>query len=207
MNANTTRSIPSSSRVPSGAGASAGSKGASPGPSFGATSGSDQANVDPLAELLTSFTGAQTPGSDMFDLLQQMRQGGPQAAGPEAETLKRDKAIRNLIQLLSTWLLLAYFVFFLEPAAYTERVGSLDVGRWTRWAVLGQNRNILELLSTFKVQPQPVCILHIRDGCCILMIDTRQAFFWAFAALEAAIQFNNIRKFFVSCSFSTRAHH
>lgn len=166
LNANTARSVPSSSPMPSGASVAGTSAG------LGPSVGSDQANADPLAQLLTSFTGAQTPGSDMFSLLQQMRQGGPQAANPEAETLKRDKAIRNLIQLLSTWLLLAYFVFFLEPAAYTERVGSLDVGRWTRWAVLGQNKNMLELLSTFKVQPQPVCIFFICHGCCILMVPT-----------------------------------
>ncbi|KAF7784824.1 hypothetical protein Agabi119p4_989 [Agaricus bisporus var. burnettii] len=184
MNASATRPSLPSSRVPSGTSAASKSsdpRGPSPGPFVGGSSGSDQANADPFAELLTSFSGAQTPGSDMFDLLQQMRQGGAQSSNPETETLKRDKAIRNLVQLVSTWLLLAYFVFFLEPAAYTKHVGSLDVGRWTRWAVLGQNRNMLELLPTFKVEPQP-------------------AFFWAFAALESAIQFNNIRKIFSSQS-------
>jgi len=153
------------SRVASGASASA------PDPS------TEQLENDPLAELLASLGGGagagQPTGTNMFELLQTMR-NGPQALTPEAQTPKRDKAFRNLIQLVSTWLLLAYFVFFLEPAAYKERVGSLDVGRWSRWAVLGENRNMLELLSTFKVQPQP-------------------AFFWAFVALQAAVHFNSIR--------------
>lgn len=180
MNASATRPSLPSSRVPSGtsaAGKSSDPRGPSPGPFVGGSSGSDQANADPFAELLTSFSGAQTPGSDMFDLLQQMRQGGAQSSSPETETLKRDKAIRNLVQLVSTWLLLAYFVFFLEPAAYTKHVGSLDVGRWTRWAVLGQNRNMLELLPTFKVEPQPVCVYYIYTSVCsILMITNRLSF-------------------------------
>lgn len=165
LNANPTRPN-TTSRVSSGASAS----GRSPGP--GADSKNDQADVDPLADLFASLGGGvpgQSPGSDMFSLLQQMRQG-PQTPSPESQTPRREKAIRNLIQLVSTWLLLAYFVFFLEPAAYKERVGSLDVGRWTRWAMLGENRNMLELLSTFKVQPQPVCVSPIYYSYCILIV-------------------------------------
>lgn len=117
--------------------------------------GSDgQADADPITEMVASLS-AGASSSDMFNFLQQVRQG-TQATSPEVDTLQRDKAIRRIIQLVTAWLLLAYFVFFLEPSVYRSRVGSLDVGRWTRWAVLGENRNMLGLLQTFIVQPQPV---------------------------------------------------
>lgn len=155
LNANPPRSSPSS-RVSSGASVS--NRGPSPGPQ--ADLGSEQLENDPFVDLFSALGGGaagagQSNGLNMLDLMQKMRQA-PQISDSELQTHKRDKAIRKLIQLVSTWLLLAYFVFFLEPAAYKDRVGSLDVGRWTRWAVLGENRNMLELLSTFKVQPQPV---------------------------------------------------
>ncbi|KXN86146.1 hypothetical protein AN958_10448 [Leucoagaricus sp. SymC.cos] len=179
LNANPMRSHPSS-RVPS----ATSNQGHSPGPQAGSNPGSGPGEVDPLAEIMASLGGGipgQSPGSDMFNLLQQMRQGA-QPPTPESDTSKRDKAIRRIIQLISAWLLLVYFVFFLEPSAYRGRVGSLDVGRWSRWAVLGGNElNMFELLSTFKVQPQP-------------------AFFWAFAALEAALHFNAVRNLLSSRS-------
>lgn len=132
-------------------------------PGKGHNSRSDeQTDVDPFAEMLASLsTGASgAPGSDMFSLLQQIRQG-TQATSPDVDTLQRDKAIRRTVQLVTAWLLLACFVFFLEPSAYRTRVGSLDVGRWTRWAVLGEERNMLELLQTFIVQPQPVSEIYL----------------------------------------------
>ncbi|KAL9715660.1 hypothetical protein Ac2012v2_000103 [Leucoagaricus gongylophorus] len=138
--------------------------------------GSDgQADADPITEMVASLS-AGASSSDMFNFLQQVRQG-TQATSPEVDTLQRDKAIRRIIQLVTAWLLLAYFVFFLEPSVYRSRVGSLDVGRWTRWAVLGENRNMLGLLQTFIVQPQP-------------------AFFWAFIALEAVLHFDSLRNVF-----------
>jgi len=114
----------------------------------------EQTDVDPIAKMLASLS-AGAPGSDMFSLLQQARQGA-QATSLDVDTLQRDKAIRRTVQLVTAWLLLACFVFFFEPSAYRARVGSLDVGRWTRWAVLSEDRNMLELLQTFVVQPQPV---------------------------------------------------
>jgi hypothetical protein len=150
LNANTMHSN-SSSHAPSGAPTS--HRGPSPGPQ--ASSNPGQGDVDPLAEMLAQLGGGapgQSMGSDMFSLLQQMRQG----ATSQPDTAKRDKAIRRIVQFISAWLLLAYFVFFLEPAAYRGRMGSLDVGRWSRWAVLGENRKMIELLPTFIVQPQPV---------------------------------------------------
>jgi len=64
---------------------------------------------------------------------------------------------------------------------YKQHVGSLDVGRWSRWAVLGEEKKALGLLPTFKVQAQP-------------------AFFWIFVALEAAVHFNSVRKLLTSRS-------
>ncbi|KAF5356220.1 hypothetical protein D9756_004327 [Leucocoprinus leucothites] len=178
LNANPMHSN-ASGRVPSGASASG--RGHSPGPQVGSNLGGGQGDIDPLAEMMASLGGGAqgSPGSDMFSLLQQMRQGAQPAASPESENLKRDKAIKGIVQLVSAWLLLAYFVFFLEPSAYRARVGTLDVGRWTRWAILGENRNMLELLQTFIVQPQP-------------------AFFWAFAALETVLHFDTLRNIFSS---------
>lgn len=192
LSANPPRSKPSS-RVPSGASAS------------GPDVRTEQPENDPLAELLGSLGGGagQPAGSPMFDMLQMMR-NGPQASTPEVQTSKRDKAIRSLIQLVSTWLLLVYFVFFLEPAAYKQHVGSLDVGRWSRWAVLGENRSMLELLSTFKVQPQPVCLWMVRQLFFLYfeLISLPQAFFWAFIALQTAVHFNTIRNTFVRSCFT-----
>ncbi|KAF9446772.1 hypothetical protein P691DRAFT_776601 [Macrolepiota fuliginosa MF-IS2] len=177
LNANPTRSAPPS-RVPSGASAS----GRDSSPSSFA--GNEQPGNEPLADIFAALGGGATGGSpsglDMLSLLQNMRQG-PQAATPETEAPKRTKAIRSLIQLVSTWLLLAYFVFFLEPGVYKQHVGSLDVGRWSRWAVLGEEKKALGLLPTFKVQAQPT-------------------FFWVFVALEAAVHFTSVRKLITSRS-------
>jgi len=132
-------------------------------PGKGPNSRSDErTDVDPFAEMLASLSAGASgaSGLDMFSLLQQIRQG-TQATSPDVDTLQRDKAIRRTVQLVTAWLLLACFVFFLEPSAYRTRVGSLDVGRWTRWAVLGEERNMLELLQTFIVQPQPVSEIYL----------------------------------------------
>ncbi|KAF9554780.1 hypothetical protein CPC08DRAFT_712650 [Agrocybe pediades] len=77
-----------------------------------------------------------------------------------------------LLHLVAMWCLLAYFVLWAEPLAYTEGVteelGVNAVGMWRRWANLGQKSALLENTARrFVVQVVP--------------------FFWAFTTLQIVL--------------------
>lgn len=139
--------------------------------SLGSTAGTenDRPATDPLADTFAPFINGQQ--GKLFEVYEKLM-GGQNPAVTSAAN--RTKAILGLLQTILSWLLLAYFVWWVEPAAYVQQVGSLDVGRWSRWAVLGENQlKMSEVLLTFRVHPVP--------------------FFWAFAALEISFRFYTIR--------------
>jgi hypothetical protein len=102
LSANPMHSSPGS-RVPSGAAVS--NRGTSP----GLQTSSNTEEIDPFAEIMASLGGSipsQSPGLDMFQVLQKMRQGA-QPTNPESEVPRYSKAIWRFVQLISTWGLLA----------------------------------------------------------------------------------------------------
>lgn len=84
---------------------------------------------DPLAALMASMT---QPGMNSFT--------PPGAAGKQATTRPRSllQKLAPLIHLVAAWALLAYFVVWREPEAYTARTHLADNGNtfWRRWADL-----------------------------------------------------------------------
>ncbi|KDQ55008.1 hypothetical protein JAAARDRAFT_38115 [Jaapia argillacea MUCL 33604] len=114
---------------------------------------------DPLAKLMASMAN--------FD---PQSQGGFPGAPPAQATSppKPPSCIRKfmpLVHILATWILLAYFVFWKEPAVFDAQTSGalIDRPRWTRWAELAQ-RNAK---GVFGVQWVP--------------------FFWAFTTLQVVL--------------------
>jgi hypothetical protein len=110
---------------------------------------------DPLAALMSSFSNFGEPGASA--------PGKVDVAPPT-----RLQKLMPFVHLVAMWSLLAYFVFWKEPAAFDEAtrgaVGGVVSGRWRRWADLAwKNTN--------------------EGGWGVQLVP----FFWAFTTLQIAL--------------------
>jgi len=129
-------------------------------PPFGEFRDSSTPPMDnPLAALMGPQMGADGPGiNSMFSPFGPGMDGKfkPVAVEPPKEKTKLQK-LMPLLHLIAMWCLLAYFVLWAEPLAYTESVteelGMNAVGMWRRWANLGQKSSLIENIARrFTVQ-------------------------------------------------------
>lgn len=121
---------------------------------------------------------------------------------PPKEKTKLQKAM-PLLHLVAMWCLLAYFVLWAEPKAYSEAVGVAEgqgaVSLWRRWAELGRkNPMVSEAMQTFRIQIV-VCVFRLLE----LLIGNGsprlpQPFFWAFTTLQIVLHSLRIFSGFVS---------
>ena len=92
---------------------------------------------DPMAAMMQALMSGQAPQMGSMGAM-----GGPSPLFPgQQEVQTRPKSLLQkilpLIHLFSTWILLAFFVFFKEPEEYREGLNSSgNLSLWQRWGDL-----------------------------------------------------------------------